>query len=317
MRNPKMVFATLAVAGLAALGATVAIAAGGTGGGGGGGGAGGAGGIGGAVGGGVVAASTDADLQITGSASTGSPSPNTNYGYTFQIKNSGPATATGVMFSDLAPTGVVPGVISGTTGNVPFPCRLEGSLVGGFSWQCDVGDIPKGGQAVINIGVTAPSGAAAISDTAIVASGSIDPVLTNNTATVNVTVKAPPACQAGGCDIAPQQVAATCATLTNVSAPVGYYLSWAAVWNTWTIQSCSTNSEIVNVQVTETNVATGSVDYNAGWSTTLVSGQNLGMVLDNDFAPFSTSYDVSFTVTDQSGTVLATAAASAVTPPKR
>ena len=49
---------------------------------------------------------------------------------------------------------------------------------------------------------------------------------------------------------------------------------------------------------------------------TLVPGQNFGMVLDNDFASFSTTYDVSYTVKDATiGAVLSSSATVATTPP--
>jgi hypothetical protein len=108
-----------------------------------------------------------------------------------------------------------------------------------------------------------------------------------------------------------------CAALSNVSAPVGYYSTWAAVWNNYAVRSCATGSESVNVSVTNTNVATGQVDYSVTVPYTLTAGQNASSVLDNDFAPFSTDYDVKVQVTDNSGNVLATQSLAATTPPQR
>ena len=42
---------------------------------------------------------------------------------------------------------------------------------------------------------------------------------------------------------------------------------------------------------------------------------DLTLLFDNDFAPFDTTYTITFTATDQSGNVLATASVSATTPP--
>jgi hypothetical protein len=100
----------------------------------------------------------------------------------------------------------------------------------------------------------------------------------------------------------------------HLSAPVGYYLTYAAIWNTFTVRSCSTSTETVNVEVTETNQTTGAVDYDVIWAMSLLSAQNSSMVLDNDFAPFNTTYAVGFTVTDTSGNVLATASVVTTTP---
>jgi hypothetical protein len=109
-----------------------------------------------------------------------------------------------------------------------------------------------------------------------------------------------------------------CATFTNISAPVGYYLTWAAVWNTYTVLGCSPGSHSVNVQVTETNTATGLVDYDVTMSHVLTGNQNASMVLDNDFAPFNTDYRVTMTATDAgTGAVLDTQSLTVTTPAPR
>src|SRR5437762_738029 len=61
----------------------------------------------------------------------------------------------------------------------------------------------------------------------------------------------------GGVHDTTRAPAAPCAAFGGLSAPVGYYLTWAAIWNTFTIRNCSANAETVNVEVTETNAATG------------------------------------------------------------
>ena len=106
-----------------------------------------------------------------------------------------------------------------------------------------------------------------------------------------------------------------CVSLPSVTAPVGYYSVWAALWNTYTVRSCASGPESVTVRVTDTNVATGTVDYDVSMPTTLTAGQNQNMVLDNDFAPFSTTYAVTVTVIDSSGAVLSSASVAATTPP--
>ena len=112
--------------------------------------------------------------------------------------------------------------------------------------------------------------------------------------------------------------APSCATLPSATAPVGYYSTWAAVWNTFTVRSCSTRNETVNVRITNGNQLTGAIDYDVTGAYVLSPGQNLSSVYDNDFAPFSTPYDVSFVATDAStGAVLATATTTATTPPAR
>src|SRR5437763_1502826 len=48
---------------------------------------------------------TGADLQVTGSASLGSPAPTQSYWYTYQVKNSGPQTATSNVMTTAVPAG--------------------------------------------------------------------------------------------------------------------------------------------------------------------------------------------------------------------
>jgi hypothetical protein len=112
--------------------------------------------------------------------------------------------------------------------------------------------------------------------------------------------------------------AVPCATLSNLAAPVGYYSIYAALWNDVTIQSCSSGDETVQLHVTNTNHDTGTVDYDVTTTYFLKKGSNAGVVIDNDFAPFNTNYDVRFDVSDAStGAPLATASTTATTPPQK
>jgi len=268
-----------------------------------------------AGGGGGGTTTAGADLQMSGSASTNSPDPGSVYTYTFKIKNSGSLTAANVVFTNPTPSNVLPNyaTLDGST----LPCVNQGNnTVGGSSAQCTIGALAKGSQAVVVVSVTAPQVAQAITNTATVTSDTTDPNTANNTVTINSSVKAPTGgvCKGGVCDTVPTAVAAPCAVLTNVSAPVGYYLTNAAIWNTFTVQSCSTSSEAVTVQVQETNNATGNVDYDITYPISLVPSQNMGVVLDNDFASYNTTYNITYTVRDMSGNVLNTASVTATTP---
>lgn len=261
-----------------------------------------------------------ADLQVAGSASTGSPAPGTAYSYTFQIKNAGPDTATAVVFSDPLPAGTVYNYA--TANGSTLPCAAFGSLTGGATVTCNPGDITKGGAVTVVVNVNAPTSASTYANTGTATSAATDPQPTNNSVTVTVQVKASGGGGAGGGgvnkggvnDTAPA-TAAPCAALGGMSAPVGYYSTFAAIWNTFTVRSCSSATESINVEVTETNQSTGLVDYDVIFPITLVAAQNSSMVLDNDFAPFNTTYTVSFTATDASGNVLATGSVLATTPP--
>lgn len=302
MRSSRWAMLALGVAALAGV-ATNSFAQGGAGGGGGGGGT----------------TTSGADLQISGSASTGSPDPGSVYTYTFQIKNNGGSTADAVQFEDVLPGQVVASYSSANSGQYTcanFGTGLDGSE--GTAVRCSIGSLAKGGQVTVVVGVTAPDNALSYGNTATVSSATADPKTTNNSAVVNVTVKAPTGglCKGGICDSTSSDVPPVpCATFVSVSAPVGYYSTWAAVWNTFTVQSCSNGTLNYTVEVVETDSADGSVDYDVIYPLTLAGGANQGLVLDNDFAPFNTTYDITYTLRDSNNNVLATSSTRATTPP--
>ena len=255
---------------------------------------------------------TGADLQLSGSASTGSPAPGVAFSYSFLVKDSGPDTASSVVLTDPLPTGTVYNYA--TANGSTLPCAAFGDGNGGTYAACNLGSMAKGGQATVVVNVNAPIGT--FTNTATVSSATTDPVSTNNSVGVTVQVKTSGGgVNKGGVNDTTPTTPAPCAALGNVSAPVGYYSVWAAIWNTFTVRSCSTATESVNVEVTETNVATGLVDYDMIVPMGLAAAQNVSMVLDNDFAPFNTTYTITMTVTDTSANVLATALVSATTPP--
>jgi uncharacterized repeat protein (TIGR01451 family) len=236
--------------------------------------------------------------------------------FNYLVKNSGPSSATGVVVTSPVPSNVTPNFAT-ANGSI-LPCRLVGEgTTNATSYECTVGIIPKGGQATVVVNVTAPQVAQSIVTSATATANEVDARPSDNTLALSATVKAPTGgvCKGGVCDTVPAPVATPCVVLTNVTAPVGYYSIWAAIWNDFTLQSCSTGPESLSVQVTETDVRSGSIIYDVVMPTALQSGQNLGYVLDNDFAPFSTTVSISYTVRDTSGNVLATASTTATTPP--
>ena len=78
------------------------------------------------------------DVQVTGSASTGSPPVGSDFSYTFQVKDNGPWPAPGVTFADTVPSTL--GLI-GVTSSLGT-CSTVGSTV-----SCDFGDMAVGSQA--------------------------------------------------------------------------------------------------------------------------------------------------------------------------
>jgi uncharacterized repeat protein (TIGR01451 family) len=123
-----------------------------------------------------------ADLQISGSASTGSPNAGAAFSYTFQIKNSGPDAATDAMFVDTLPAGT--GFNYATGNGVVFPCSTSNMVV-----TCALGTIEKGSQSLVVVNLDAPVTAGSFTNTGRAASSSADPQPSNNAVTVTVQVK--------------------------------------------------------------------------------------------------------------------------------
>jgi uncharacterized repeat protein (TIGR01451 family) len=124
-----------------------------------------------------------ADLQISGSASTGSPNAGSSYSYTFQVKNSGPDAATAT-FGDALPAGV--GYNSATVNGATAPCSATNAVL-----FCDLGTLASGGQAVVVVNAYAPVVVGSYSNTATATSATADPNTANNAVTVTVQVKTP------------------------------------------------------------------------------------------------------------------------------
>lgn len=135
----------------------------------------------------VAATTSGADLQISGSASTGSPNPGAQLSYTFQVKNSGPDTATGVTFTDPIPAGMsyMTAVLNGT----PNLCTSALDAAGTTVVSCGLGSILKGGQSTVVVWVFAPTTAGTYANTGTVASSVSDPQPANNSVTVSIQVK--------------------------------------------------------------------------------------------------------------------------------
>lgn len=107
-----------------------------------------------------------------------------------------------------------------------------------------------------------------------------------------------------------------CATFQSATAPVGYYSIYAAVWNDYTLRDCSPQAEDVDVEVIDSDCTTGRVDYDVTYLNPLSAGQNLSMVIDNDFAPFDTTYCVTYIARDlATGVELDRSTLTATTPP--
>jgi uncharacterized repeat protein (TIGR01451 family) len=134
---------------------------------------------GGGGGGGVPAPTGSPDLQLVGSASSGSPALGSAFSYKFQVKNSGQGGASGVTFDDPLPASVVGTSVSSDTGT----CTVDTVA---NSVHCDVGGLAVGKQATITVNAIAPSSPGAVTNTASTGLAETDANPANNSASVTV-----------------------------------------------------------------------------------------------------------------------------------
>jgi uncharacterized repeat protein (TIGR01451 family) len=120
------------------------------------------------------------DLQVTGSASTGSPQLGAAFSYVFQVKNNGPHGAYDVAFDDVLPASLTATTATSDAGS----CTVTGNAV-----HCALGLFAVGGQAKITVGVVAPTVTGAIADTATASMSNPDRNPANNSVTVTVQPK--------------------------------------------------------------------------------------------------------------------------------
>ena len=144
-----------------------------------------------------VVAPAATDIQISGSASSGSPAIGSTYTYTYQVKNAGPwGTYGGIFFVDTLPDSLryvsssvtVVSLLTGVTANVDV-CSVVGQTV-----TCPIGELQNGGlsgQRTITLTVEAPSAPQQIVNTASVHTvlPQTDSQIANNSVTVTVATK--------------------------------------------------------------------------------------------------------------------------------
>ena len=143
-----------------------------------------------AGGGGGSVGSTGADLQVTGSASTGSPAPTQTFWYTYQVKNNGAQTATSSALTTTLPAGETLNWAQLQNYAFVINCIPSTDASGLTHLTCPLPDMLAGEQQNILIDVTAPPVAGTVTDTATVASANVaDPKPANNSFSVTTQVK--------------------------------------------------------------------------------------------------------------------------------
>ena len=142
------------------------------------------------------------DIQVSGSASTGSPAAGSAFTYTYQIKNTGPwGTGDGLTFVDTLPapltyvsSSLTQVGIDRTTGQVIQGTNPSGCSSIGQTVSCRIGDLDSAGafnQATVTLTVVASGAPHQIVNTASIhtALPQEDSNPTNNGVTVTVTSK--------------------------------------------------------------------------------------------------------------------------------
>jgi uncharacterized repeat protein (TIGR01451 family) len=145
-----------------------------------------------------VVAPAATDIQISGSASTGSPAMGSTYTYTYQVKNAGPwGTYGGITFVDTLPDSLTYVSSSITVVNLLLQQTVtvfDVCTVVGQTATCRINDLQNGGlagQVTVALTVKAPSAPQQIVNTASVHTvlPQTDSNPTNNGVTVTVTSK--------------------------------------------------------------------------------------------------------------------------------
>jgi hypothetical protein len=116
----------------------------------------------------------------------------------------------------------------------------------------------------------------------------------------------------------PTAYVAPCAIVSNLNASGGYSpgsTTVGAIWVSYTVQNCG-GRDWFDIALTETNQATGNIDWRWDTSPVVSSKSSTGIgLLDNDYAPTSTTYLTAVTVKDHStGETLASKSVLVSTP---
>ncbi|HET7764104.1 MAG TPA: DUF11 domain-containing protein [Burkholderiales bacterium] len=144
-----------------------------------------------------VVAPAATDIQISGSASTGSPAIGSTYTYTYQVKNAGPwGTYRGITFVDTLPDSLTYVSSSVTVVNLLLQqtVAVNNCTVVGQTVTCPLNELQNGGlagQVAVTLTVRAPGAPQQIVNTASVhtVSPQTDSNPTNNGVTVTVAAK--------------------------------------------------------------------------------------------------------------------------------
>jgi len=219
----------------------------------------------------IVAFGGTADLSP---AIVATPSPvntNADLSFTTTVSNAGPDKSAATIVKITLPSG-----FSGSS-NFVFPanCILNGSR----SLSCELGEIPVGGTAPVTVTGKAKATVGSMSITATTRSDVPDPVTTNNSKTISVSVIAPP--PPTSCDLvvtAAPTITSTSSTTPRTSINKGTNYNFKATVKNQGTGSCAA-STIAFYLSSDASIPTG--DYRIGTTavTSLAAGASKSVTL--------------------------------------
>jgi hypothetical protein len=118
--------------------------------------------------------------------------------------------------------------------------------------------------------------------------------------------------------VTPLPVGPPCAAFVSASASVGYFDVYAAIWHDYFVRDCSGEAEDIDVETIDADCETGRVDFDETHLISLGAGQQQSGLIDNDSAPYSTTYCVTYVLHDPvTGVEYDRSTLTATTPPER
>jgi MYXO-CTERM domain-containing protein len=128
----------------------------------------------------------EADLVVAAAASPGYNGPTSTLGYTLGVGNIGRSPTTMVVLTLIVPTGT--GLITqrddGSVGD-GWTCRQKSESSAGVEIECTRPTLGVGENTLVAVGLRPPAGAESVALSASVSSAVFDPVLSNNSASLN------------------------------------------------------------------------------------------------------------------------------------
>jgi MYXO-CTERM domain-containing protein len=134
----------------------------------------------------ATACRVESDLVIAAAASPGYNGPTSTLGYTLGVGNIGRSPTTNVVVSIMVPsgTGLITQRDDGSVGD-GWTCRTKSESSAGVEIECTRPTLGVGENTLVAVGLRPPAGAESVQLIATVSSAILDPVLSNNTATLN------------------------------------------------------------------------------------------------------------------------------------